>query len=288
MKEGIITKLISGEYTVLSDHKLYVCKPRGLFRHTEQSLKVGDHVVFEEETRIITEVQKRKNELVRPVIANVDQVFLVFSVAQPDLNTHLLDRLLSIVEYNDIRAIIVFTKLDLLVDKQSYQIVRDYYQQIGYTILEFKKDAAIDETFYQHIDHNISVLAGQSGVGKSTILNHLDSTFTLKTDIISKALNRGKHTTRHVELLPVRDGFIADTPGFGIASFDEMDFRTFSDTFVEFFALRSQCRFTQCIHENEPGCAVKKAVESKEILPSRYENYLNFMKEIKEVKQYKY
>lgn len=288
MREGIIIKLISNDYTVLSNHERFICKPRGVFRYQLQTLKVGDHVVFDAENRYILEVKKRTNELVRPVIANVDQVFLVFSVKEPDLNLNLLDRLLSIVEYNDIKAIIVFTKLDLLTTTDQYRVIRDYYHNIGYEYLEFQKDVTINEAFYSYIDGNISVLAGQSGVGKSTILNHLDPSFTLKTDAISKALNRGKHTTRHVELLEVRDGFIADTPGFGLADFDEMDLRTFSDTYKEFFQRRSDCKFSQCIHVNEPGCSVKQAVSTGEILASRYENYLKFVLEIKETKQYKY
>lgn len=288
MREGIIIKLISNDYTVLSDHARFICKPRGLFRHQLQTLKVGDRVVFDEVNHYILEVKKRRNELVRPVIANVDQVFLVFSVKEPELNLNLLDRLLSIIEYNDIKVIIVFTKLDLLNSKTEYEKVRDYYHAIGYEYLEFQKDMTINEAFYGYINDKISVLAGQSGVGKSTILNHLDPSFTLKTDQISKALNRGKHTTRHVELLEVKDGFIADTPGFGLADFDEIDLRTFSDTYKEFFALRSNCKFSQCIHVNEPGCKVKEAVEAGEILFSRYDNYLKFVAEIKETKQYKY
>lgn len=285
MKEGLIIKLVSGDYSVLHEDKVIVCRARGVFRHQDIIPRVGDKVIFDEKDRYILEVKPRKNELLRPNISNVDKVFLVFSVKEPDLNLNLLDRLLSIVEYNDIEAIIVFTKLDLLKDQKEYQKIKNYYQKIGYKVIETAKDLEFNEEIIDEINHSISVLAGQSGVGKSTILNKLDPSFNIKTAEISYALNRGKHTTRHVELLPVGKGLIADTPGFGTSDFDKMDLLTFSNTFRDFFDLRNRCRFSKCVHENEPSCGVKEAVERKEVLESRYQNYLLFLNEIKELQK---
>lgn len=285
MKEGLVIKLISGDYSVLYEDKVIVCRARGVFRHQDIIPRVGDRVIFDENNRYILEVKPRKNELIRPNISNVDKVFLVFSVKEPNLNLNLLDRLLSIVEYNDIEAIIIFTKLDLLQDCHEYLKIKSYYQKIGYKVIESTKDLQMNQEIIDEINHSISVLAGQSGVGKSTILNKIDSSFNLKTAEISYALNRGKHTTRHVELLPVGKGLVADTPGFGTSDFDKMDLLTFSNTFRDFFKLRDKCRFGKCIHENEPSCGVKEAVEKKEILNSRYQNYLLFLEEIKELQK---
>lgn len=285
MKEGLIIKLVSGDYSVLADDKVTVCRARGVFRHQDVVPRVGDWVIFDENDRYILEVKPRKNELLRPNISNVDKVFLVFSVKEPELNLNLLDRLLSIVEYNDIEAIIVFTKIDLLTNQDEYFKIKQYYQKIGYKVLESSKELEINEEIINEINYSISVLAGQSGVGKSTILNKIDPSFNLKTAEISYALNRGKHTTRHVELLPIGKGLIADTPGFGTSDFDKMDLLSFAHTFKDFFELRSQCRFNKCIHENEPGCAIKKAVESGDVLASRYQNYVLFLSEIKELQK---
>lgn len=285
--QGLVIKSISGEYTVSSGDELYICKPRGVFRYNDENVKVGDRVDFDKNELIIKKVYKRKNDLKRPVIANVDKAFLVFSYAEPDLNLNLLDRMISIYNYYDIDIRIIFSKSDL-IDPKKYQEIKNYYEKIGYICYETEKET-IDPGIIKEIDNSICVLAGQSGVGKTTLVNNLDKALNLKTDFISYALGRGKHTTRHIELYKVGSGYLADSPGFGNIDFDDIDEQTFSHTFIEFFNSSDECKFKgHCLHLNEPGCAIKKKVESGEILKTRYDNYLIFMNEIKEKKARKY
>jgi ribosome biogenesis GTPase len=258
---GLIIKAISGEYTIIDqENKIHVAKPRGLFRFKEHAPKVGDWVEFDAKHKVIQKIAQRRNELNRPVIANVDKVFLVFSVREPDLNLRLLDRLLAIIEYMDIEIVIVFTKLDLLADRGDFDQINEYYRSIGYKTYLSGLNAIPVKEIKAEIDGYISVLAGQSGAGKSTLLNALDPSFQLKTDVISRALGRGKHTTRHVELLRVEGGWIADTPGFGNVDFDIPDLLTLSHSFREFFAHSDKCKFNRCLHLDEPGCAIKDMV----------------------------
>ncbi len=285
--QGLVIKSISGEYTVSSGDEIYVCKPRGVFRYNEETVKVGDYVDFDKNELIIKKVHKRKNDLVRPVIANVDKAFLVFSFVEPDLNLNLLDRMISIFNYYDIDIRIIFSKSDL-VDINKYNNILSYYNKIGYKCYEVAIDS-FDEAIIDEINGNICVLAGQSGVGKTTLLNNLDKRLNLKTNLISYALGRGKHTTRHIELFKVGTGYLGDAPGFGNIDFDDIDELTFSHTFVEFFKESDNCKFkSHCLHEKEPGCMVRKKVEEDIFLKSRYDNYLLFLKEIKEKKLRKY
>lgn len=274
---GLIIKIISGDYFVKTDTETIKCKPLGVFRHKKLTPKVGDIVEVKDNT--IIEVQKRKNELIRPVVANVDKVIIVTSLVEPDLNLHLMDRIISQAEYNNIEIILVFSKADL-VKLEDYNNIFAYYKKIGYKVYLSPNDY---ESIKTEINNNVCVVAGQSGVGKSTLINLFDD-FKIKTDEISKALGRGKHTTRCSELLSVGSGYIADTPGFGTVDLD-MDLVSLSQTFVEFFECK--CKFNPCLHLNEPQCSVKQKVENNEILKSRYDNYLDFVKEIK-AKKYKY
>ena len=275
--EGLITKLISGEYTcLLSNGEERVCKPIGLFRLNKTSPKVGDKVVVEDNT--ITSLRIRKNELIRPSVANVDKAFIITSLVEPDLNLNLLDRLIASIEYNNIAPILLFSKVDLVKNLSEYEHIFTYYKKIGYKVylLPTEKDLIKEE-----LKSSISVLVGQSGVGKSTMLN-LFSNLNLKTEAISKALGRGKHTTRHTELLSVCGGYVADTPGFGSLDI-EMDEVSLSHNFKEFF--ETKCRFNGCLHLDEPGCMVKEKVENGEILKSRYDNYLQLIKELRDKKE---
>lgn len=284
MREGKIVKSISGEYTIETSNSKIICKPRGIFRYKGMSPKVGDKVLVDEKTKSILEIKPRKNDLIRPVISNVDKAFLVFSVKEPELNLNLLDRMLAIIEFNNIEPIIIFTKLDLLEDAKYYNNIKEYYEKIGYKVYESSKEYLPTEVLPE-IEGKICVLAGQSGVGKSTLLNNFDSSLTLKTNEISKALGRGKHTTRHVELLEIGNGYLADTPGFGTVDFIGMEAIDLSQSFREFFDSVKKCKFSQCLHINEPNCEVKRKVESGDILKSRYENYLLFVKEISTYKK---
>lgn len=270
--EGLIIKSISGEYDCLVNNEIITTKPLGIFRHKNISPKVGDKVIIEK--GMISKILPRKNDLIRPFVANVSKALIVTSLVEPDLNLNLLDRIIANVEYNDIEAVLIFSKVDLVKDFKEYENILAYYKNIGYKVYLLPNEAAMIK---EEIQDNICVLAGQSGVGKSTFVNLL-SNLNIKTDSISKALGRGKHTTRHTELLQIENGWIADTPGFGTLDLDmtEVDL---SHSFKEFF--ETKCKFSGCLHLNEPGCNVKVKVDNNEILKSRYENYLAFIKEIK-------
>lgn len=271
---GIIVKLISNDYTVFShqDNKCYVCKARGKFRNLAISPVVGDEVIFDHENKVILKILPRKNILVRPPVANVDQGVIIASLKQPNFDSNLLDKLLTIIEWNNITPIIIFTKIDL-VDIAQYQKIIDYYQSIGYEVYLNTEISKIKAIF----KNKVSVFAGQSGVGKSTLLNRLNEDLNIKTAEISLALNRGKHTTRHVELLNVGGGLVADTPGFSAIEFVDMAPRDIRDNFTEFNKYREACKYRDCMHDKEDNCQVKKMVASGKILKSRYDNYLNFI-----------
>lgn len=285
MKKGLVIKSISGEYTVLDSDKEIVCKPRGVFRHKDESVKVGDICEYDETNKIIYKVDKRKNDLIRPVISNVDIALVVTSVKKPQLNLNLLDKIITMVEYNNIRPILIFTKIDLLNDLKEFNQIKTYYQKIGYSVY-LSNDNNIKKQIINEIENKICVLVGQSGVGKSSLLNSLNENLKLKTNEISNALGRGKHTTRHIELFKVGKGFIADSPGFGNLDVTEMDLLALSQSFVEFFSESCNCKYSPCFHIKEPNCAVKDKINKNLILKSRYENYLQFATEIKEKPKY--
>ena len=272
---GKIVKVISNDYTVLNDNNLYVCKSRGKFRNMNITPLVGDNVNFDKDNKYILDVLPRNNCLVRPPVANIDQCVIVTSVKEPDFSSNLLDKLLSIIEFNNIKPIICFTKLDKLNKEELEAIdkIMNYYSKIGYDIYDNQDLDKLKLIFKD----KITVFTGQSGAGKSTLLNKLDSKLQLKTDEISFALNRGKHTTRHVELLPIYDGYVADTPGFSAISFFEMTNSDIRDNFIEFNVYRDNCEYKDCMHDSEINCEIKKHVNNGNILLSRYENYLKFI-----------
>lgn len=270
MLEGKIIKLISNDYTVLSD-KLYVCKCRGKFRNEKITPLVGDNVLFDPNNNYILEIKTRKNELVRPPICNIDQAYIITNV-KPEFNSNLLDKLLCIIEFNNIKPIIVFTKIDLLAEEEKKNIdeVINYYKLIGYEVYINTELEKIKKS----MKNKISVLSGQSGAGKSTLLNRIDKDLNLKTDEISVALGRGKHTTRHVELINVCDGLVADTPGFSSLDFADMQNTDIRDNFIEFNEYKEKCRYRDCMHLEETDCNVKN---NPKILKSRYLNYVSFI-----------
>lgn len=270
--QGIIVKLISNDYTVFANNKYYVCKARGKFRNMNISPVVGDNVVIDSENKIILEVLPRKNRLLRPPVANVDQAIIITSLKHPNFDSNLLDKLLNIIEWNNINPIIIFTKVDL-VDISKYQMIIDYYKNIGYQVYLNNEIEKIEKIF----KNKVSVFAGQSGAGKSTLLNNLNKDLNIKTAEISLALNRGRHTTRHVELLNVSGGLVADTPGFSAIEFIGMTPSDIRDNFTEFNKYRNECKYRDCMHDKEDGCKIKEMVASESILKSRYENYLNFI-----------
>lgn len=272
---GRIIKLISDDYTVLGDDgQTYVCKSRGKFRIQNISPVVGDFVKIDSKQLYILDVLPRMNCLVRPSVANIDYIVIVTSVEDPDFSTNLLDKLLTIMEFYGVNPIICFTKLDLLEDLSEIQVYIDYYKKIGYSVYLNSELSLIRSIFKDQV----IAFTGQSGAGKSTLLNRLNPDLRLQTNEISKALGRGKHTTRHVELIAMEGGWVADTPGFSSIDFIGMSCSDIRDCFVEFQEHRDECKYRDCMHDKEDHCAIKQLVLEKKILKSRYDNYLKFIK----------
>lgn len=285
MIEGRITKLIGGLYTVVDkDNNKYNLKARGKFRHTKESPKVGDLVLFDDE--FIKELLPRHNNLDRPAVSNVDQAILINSAREPFFSYNLLDRFLMMIENEDITPVIVITKIDLLTEEEleDLQSKLQYYEKFYKVVYLSAKKAINSEALNDLFKDKVSVFAGQTGAGKSSLLNAIDPTLELATNEISKALGRGKHTTRHSELIELHGGLVADTPGFSKLEFENIALENVAMNFVDFFALSDQCKFRGCTHINEPKCKVKEEVEAGNILHSRYVNYTIIYDEIKNQK----
>lgn len=274
--KGKIIKIISNDFTVLdSNNEIHVCKARGKFRNMKVVPLVGDNVVIDLENNYILEISKRRNELIRPTVANIDQLFIITSVKHPNFDTNLLDKLLCIAEFNRIVPIICLTKTDLL-SKDEMNLINsyiEYYKKIGYKVLLNTEIDNIEKL----LKNKISVFTGQSGAGKSTLLNKLDNNLEIKTNEISLALGRGKHTTRHTELLNIKEGWVADTPGFSSLEFIGMTNSDIRDNFIEFQELRDKCKYKDCMHYHDDKCKIKEEVENGNIIKSRYDNYIKFI-----------
>lgn len=286
MHTGRIIKALSGFYYVEYNGALYQTRARGLFRKTEESPVVGDIVDFQIENvtdGYITNIHPRDNALVRPTVANIDQVLITMSLKSPEFSFYLLDRFLAYMEANEIEPVIVVTKLDLNTSDGLIEKIKETYGAL-YAVFFTSQDAMNDDLL-NIFEDKVTVLAGQSGVGKSSLLNTLLPELDLKTDIISNALNRGKHTTRHVELVKVGGGLIADTPGFSTIEFSEINKYNIKYCFKEFNEYQHNCKFRECMHINEPKCAVKKALEEGAIKETRYESYLSIFEEISNRKE---
>ncbi|RXT15052.1 ribosome small subunit-dependent GTPase A [Ammoniphilus sp. CFH 90114] len=287
MPEGRIIKALSGYYYVLDGQSIWQCRARGLFKKKGITPLVGDWVEYDQESNeegYIQSVGERTTELVRPPIANVDQAVLVFSLAQPAMSHLLLDKFLVHTESAGVRSIICLSKADLAEDEIDE--IEQLYQRIGYEVLVTSKysDQGIAK-LREMLQGHITVLAGQSGVGKSTLLNALFPGSNLQTGEVSERLRRGKHTTRHVELIPVEGGFVADTPGFSQLDFFEIEPVDLSYYYLEMKPYIPDCKFRGCTHLSEPKCAVREALELGMIAPSRYESYKQFIQEIKDKKR---
>ncbi|MEG0138636.1 MAG: ribosome small subunit-dependent GTPase A [Bacilli bacterium] len=272
---GRIIKLISDDYSVLVGNEIIICKPCGKFKYLNLKPVVGDMVKIDQKQCYMTEILARKNHLIRPPVSNIDQAIIITSVKQPDFDTNLLDKLLVIITFKQIEPIICFTKLDLL-NNHELTIINEYikqYKKIGYKVYLNIEISALKKIF----KNKISVFTGQSGAGKSTLLNEICADLNIKTAPISMALNRGKHTTRHVELLKLCGGWVADTPGFSSLDFKELTKKDIKNSFIEFNKYKDQCQYQDCMHILEPICAIKKQI-NQNILKSRYENYLKFIK----------
>lgn len=274
MLKGIIVKNISDTYTVKVEQEFYDCKARGKFRNHGLTPLVGDMVEFDEHNCYILTILDRKNELVRPSISNVDVALIVSSVKKPDLSMYLLDKQICNIILAKIEPVICFTKLDLLNKQELKEVERvmKYYEHLGYQVftnLKLKK-------MLKYLKGKIVVLTGQTGAGKSSLLNQIDANLNLKTGEISEALGRGRHTTRHTEFFFTHDILIADTPGFSALDLSKYSKSEIRDSFAEF--PKYPCEFKDCMHLKEHNCEVRKKVEDGTILASRYENYCHFVK----------
>lgn len=290
---GKIIKGIAGSYYVhVVGAGIYECKAKGIFRYKNIKPLVGDNVEFdiiddEEKKGNITDVTERKNSLVRPAVANVDQAMVIFAVKSPSPNFNLLDRFLVMMEAQNIPVIICFNKLDLS-DKAAMEELKKIYEPAGYSIIFA---STVDKTGLEQIksclNGKATVFAGPSGVGKSSMLNMLIPDINAKTGDISRKIERGKHTTRHSEIFNLEEKtYIMDTPGFSSIYAWTMEKEKLKDMFPEFVSCEGQCRFNGCVHVNEPDCMVKRKVEEGEISSVRYNNYILMYDEIKNRKKY--
>jgi ribosome biogenesis GTPase len=281
--KGQIIKALSGFYYVASEDEIFQTRARGNFRNRKITPLVGDEVIFESSNQTdgyLLEILPRKNELVRPPVANVDQGVVVTSLVEPNFSYNLLDRFLVTLEYEGIEPIIFLTKADLVKDLAAMKAIEETYQAIGYHVITSKAEGEDLLELQRYFPERITVFLGQSGAGKSTLLTRIVPELALETGVISESLGRGKHTTRHVELLPICDGLVADTPGFSSIDFLEIEAVELPKLFPDFLAVAANCRFRECMHLNEPDCAVKQGVAANEIAETRYKNYVQFLEEI--------
>ena len=290
MIEGRIIKGIGGFYYIETEKGLYECRARGIFRKNKITPLVGDFVkisVVDEDNKkgVVEEIQERKTELVRPPIANVNKALIVFAVKNPTPHLSLLDRFIVLAERENLEIVIILTKIDL-DDDNTFEKIKNIYEPCGYKVIGVSnlENKNIDKVKEELKDN--TVFAGPSGVGKSSLLNQIDSNFQLKTGDVSDKIKRGKHTTRHAELFELKfGGMVADTPGFSSLTLDDIEDIDLKDYFIEFEDY-DDCKFgSRCIHQNEPNCAVKEAVENGEIPKERYESYIQLLNEIRQGKR---
>ena len=291
MIEGRIIKGIGGFYYIETEKGLYECRARGIFRKNKITPLVGDFVkisVVDEDNKkgVVEEIQERKTELVRPPIANVNKALIVFAVKNPTPHLALLDRFIVLAERENLEIVIILTKIDL-DDDNTFEKIKNIYEPCGYKVIGVSnlENKNIDKV-KEELKDNTVVFAGPSGVGKSSLLNQIDSNFQLKTGDVSDKIKRGKHTTRHAELFELKfGGMVADTPGFSSLTLDDIEDIDLKDYFIE-FEDHDDCKFgSRCIHQNEPNCAVKEAVENGEIPKERYESYIQLLNEIRQGKR---
>ena len=282
---GIIIKCLGGLYTVESPDGIYECKARGVFRNRGISPCVGDRVVTED--GVITEIAPRRNCIIRPPLANLDQLIFIVSTCEPGPNYLILDKFIAIAEYKGITPVVVITKTDLGDSRPIHEI----YGGIGIDVAEVRyDDEASVEAVRKLLSGRISAFTGNSGAGKSTLLNAVDPSLSIATGEISRKLGRGRHTTRHAELYKLSGGgYIADTPGFSTFETNRYDIirkEELAGCFREFEPFTEDCRFRDCAHLCEKGCAVVAAVERGEISQSRHESYKTMYEEAKQLKEW--
>ena len=286
--KGKIIKGIGGFYYVKTNNGLIECKARGKFRHRDMKPMVGDEVEIEitHGKGVIEEIYERTSQLIRPTVSNVTQAFVVFAMKNPDINYDLLNRFLVLCESNNINSIVCLNKVDLVSEEEKLKI-KDKINAIGYEVLfiNAKKGEGI-ESLKERLKDNVTVLCGPSGAGKSTLINTLTERYHMETGEVSEKIGRGKHTTRHSELIDVEDGYIVDTPGFSTLEVNFIDKENLRYCIPEFDEYNNKCKFRGCMHYKEPSCAVKEAVEKGEINRYRYEFYIRTLEEIMDGRKY--
>ena len=290
--QGRIIRGIGGFYYVyVSGKGILECKAKGVFRKNKLKPLVGDFVevslLSEEGKGNIDQVLERKNELIRPAVANIDQALVIFSMTGPEPNLNLLDRFLIMMQQKEIPGILVFNKCDLVGEEQRERL-RSVYEKSGCKILfvSAKKQQGIQE-IKELLEKKTTTVAGPSGVGKSSLINLLQSSVNMETGSISEKIQRGKHTTRHAEFIFMgEDTYILDTPGFSSLAVFDMEKEELEQYYPEFEEYKENCRFHGCSHTHEPGCRIKEAVEEGNINKERYHNYLLIYEELKNKKKY--
>ncbi|MBY0755528.1 ribosome small subunit-dependent GTPase A [Clostridium sardiniense] len=286
--KGKIIKGIGGFYYIKTDEGIIECKARGKFRHKSLKPMVGDNVeiLIENGKGTIEKIDDRTSELIRPTVANVTQAFVVFAIKNPDLNFDLLNRFLVLCESNNIKAIVALNKIDL-VNEEERKELKEKINAIGYEVLfiNAKKGIGIDN-LKERLEGNVTVLCGPSGAGKSTLINTLTDRLHMETGEVSEKIGRGKHTTRHSELIDVSNGYIVDTPGFSTLDVTFIDKDDLRYCFPDFEKYNNECKYRGCLHHKEPGCAVKGAVEEGKINKYRYEFYIRTLEEILKGRKY--
>lgn len=282
---GKIIKGIGGFYYIKTEEGLIECKARGKFRHKDIKPMVGDNVTIkiEKGKGVIEEIHERTSELVRPTVANVSLAFIVFAVKNPDINFDLLNKFLVLCEYNNIEVVVCLNKIDLVSEEEREEI-KKRITDIGYEVLFINAKEGLGlERLKEKIEGNVTVFCGPSGAGKSTLINRLADKEHMETGKVSEKLGRGKHTTRHSELIEVSDGYIVDTPGFSTLEIkDLMDKNSLKYCFPEFSEYNDKCKYRGCLHYKEPKCALKDAVDKEKVNRYRYNFYIKSLEEIME------
>ena len=299
MLQGRVVKVYNEWYRVaVVGDRMLECKPRGRLRKGQTPLP-GDRAMVEEladGTGVICEILPRRNLLLRPAMTNVDQVLIIQTWQSPAMNLSLLDRMLALAEWENVRPYIVLNKSDLYAEAEEHvraaiQRWRQDYQQVGYDVFEVSSKTGDGiEPLKRLLEGKVTVMAGPSGVGKSSLLNHLLPQAGQRIGELSEKIRRGKHTTRHVELIRAGEGdsWLADSPGFSRLSVDSIDKQQLDTCFPEIRQESEHCRFRSCLHEHEPDCAVMRAVDEERIRRSRYEHYLEFLSEIRRSEENRY
>lgn len=286
LRKGLVVKSIGGLYSVESPDGIFDCVPRGLFRKKGETVCVGDMVTFNDEL-VIKEILPRRNHIIRPPLANMDQLVFVVSMCEPSPNLTLLDKFIAIAEFKKIQPLIVLTKVDLDESDNIFSV----YTGAGIKVVsaDYSSKESIDSV-KECLKGKISAFTGNSGVGKSTLLNAIAPGLDIPTGEISKKLGRGRHTTRHAQLYKLDNGgYIADTPGFSTFETNKYDIikkEALSDCFIEFSDYSDKCMFSDCSHTREKGCAVLDAVNSGLISQSRHESYCQMYEEAKNIKNW--